>query len=177
MENNYFKLFLDDLTKLWNGLDAGQKFGIIALSAVTLVISGFFIMKSMEPNWSVLYSDLSPQDAAAVSESLKKSGYAYKLSQDKRSVLVPQELQDELRIYVAENDLIVDFVGEMIQARKKNNISQRDLENISGIKQSVIGRMESGKTDPKLSTVMKLLNALGKTLAIVPIDKTKKQTI
>ena len=71
----------------------------------------------------------------------------------------------------------MDFVGEMIQARKKNNISQRDLEDISGIKQSVIGRMESGKTDPKLSTVMKLLNAMGKTLAIVPIDKAKKQAI
>lgn len=78
---------------------------------------------------------------------------------------------------ISENDLIVDFVGEMIQARKKDNISQRDLENISGIKQSVIGRMESGKTDPKLSTVIKLLNAMGKTLAIVPIDKAKKQAI
>lgn len=78
---------------------------------------------------------------------------------------------------ISENDLIVDFVGEMIQARKKDNISQRDLENISGIKQSVIGRMESGKTDPKLSTVMKLLNAMGKTLEIVPIDKAKKQVI
>ena len=78
---------------------------------------------------------------------------------------------------IAENDLIVDIVEEMIQARKKDNISQRDLENISGIKQSVIGRMESGKTDPKLSTVIKLLNAMGKTLAIVPIDKAKKQVI
>ena len=47
MENNYFKLFLDDLTKLWNGLDTGQKFGIVVLSAATLVISAFFIMKSM----------------------------------------------------------------------------------------------------------------------------------
>lgn len=73
MENNYFKLFLDDLTKLWNGLEIGQKFGIVILSVITLVISVFFVMKSMEPNWAVLYSDLSPQDAAAVSESLKKA--------------------------------------------------------------------------------------------------------
>ena len=101
MENNYFKLFLDDLTKLWNGLEIGQKFGIVILSVITLVISVFFVMKSMEPNWAVLYSDLSPQDAAAVSESLKKSGYPFKVSADKKSVLVPQEMQDELRIYVA----------------------------------------------------------------------------
>lgn len=92
MENNYFKLFLDDLTKLWNGLEIGQKFGIVILSVITLVISVFFVMKSMEPNWAVLYSDLSPQDAAAVSESLKKSGYPFKVSADKKSVLVPQEM-------------------------------------------------------------------------------------
>ena len=153
MENNYFKLFLDDLTKLWNGLDAGQKFGIIALSAVTLVISGFFIMKSMEPNWSVLYSDLSPQDAAAVSESLKKSGYAYKLSQDKRSVLVPQELQDELRIYVAENDLIqdsspgfellddmqlgsTDFKNKLTKQRIYQGELTRSIEKMSGVRKA-----------------------------------------
>ena len=108
MENNYFKLFIDDLSKLWNGLETGQKMGIVVLSAITLIAGSFFIMKSMEQNWSVLYFDLSPQDATAVSESLKKSGYPFKLSADKKSVLVPQEMQDELRIYVAENDLIPD---------------------------------------------------------------------
>ena len=153
MENNYFKLFLDDLTKLWNGLDTGQKFGIVVLSAATLIISGFFIMKSMEPNWSVLYSDLSPQDAAAVSESLKKSGYAYKLSQDKKSVLVPQELQDELRIYVAENDLIqdsspgfellddmqlgsTDFKNKLTKQRIYQGELTRSIEKMSGVRKA-----------------------------------------
>ncbi len=153
MENNYFKLFLDDLTKLWNGLDAGQKFGIVVLSAITLVIAGFFITKSFEPNWSVLYSDLSPQDAAAVSESLKKSGYAYKLSQDKKSVLVPQELQDELRIYVAENDLIqdsspgfellddmqlgsTDFKNKLTKQRIYQGELTRSIEKMSGVRKA-----------------------------------------
>ena len=72
MENNYFKLFLDDLKRLWDGFDVGQKFGVVALSIITIVVSTYFIMKSLEPNWAVLYSDLSEQDAAAVSESLKK---------------------------------------------------------------------------------------------------------
>ena len=108
LETNYFKLFMDDLIKLWNGLELGQKFGIVILSAITLVVTGFFITKSLEPNWSVLYSDLSEQDSIAITESLKKSGYAYKVSSDKKSVLVPADKIDELRIYVAENDLIQD---------------------------------------------------------------------
>lgn len=154
MENNYFKLFLDDLTKLWNGLEIGQKFGIVILSVITLVISVFFVMKSMEPNWAVLYSDLSPQDAAAVSESLKKSGYPFKVSADKKSVLVPQEMQDELRIYVAENDLIqdsspgfellddmqlgsTDFKNKLTKQRIYQGELTRSIERMSGVRKAL----------------------------------------
>lgn len=153
METNYFKLFIDDLTKLWNGLEMGQKFGIVVLSAITLVVASFFIMKSMEPNWSVLYSDLSPQDAAAVSESLKKSGYPFKLSSDKKSVMVPAELQDELRIYVAENDLIqdsspgfellddmqlgsTDFKNKLTKQRIYQGELTRSIEKMSGVRKA-----------------------------------------
>ena len=153
METNYFKLFIDDLSKLWNGLEIGQKFGIIVLTAITFIVTSFFIMKSLEPNWTVLYSDLSPQDAGAVSESLKKSGYAFKLSADKKSVLVPQELQDELRIFVAENDLIqdsspgfelldemqlgsTDFKNKLTKQRIYQGELTRSIERMSGVRKA-----------------------------------------
>ena len=44
---------------------------------------------------------------------------------------------------IAENNLITELVGQMIQTRKEEHLSQRDLEAISGIKQSVIAKMES----------------------------------
>ena len=106
MENNYFKMIFEDLKNLWSKLDLPQKFGIVTLSAITLIAATYFLMKSMEPNWTVLYSGLSEQDSIAITESLKKSGYAYKLSSDKTSVLVPANKQEELRVFVAENDLI-----------------------------------------------------------------------
>ena len=151
METNYFKLFLDDLIKLWNGLELGQKFGIVVLSAITLVVTGFFITKSLEPNWSVLYSDLSEQDSIAITESLKKSGYAYKVSSDKKSVLVPSDKIDELRIYVAENDLIqdsapgfellddmqlgsTDFKNQLTKQRIYQGELTRSIEKMNGIR-------------------------------------------
>ena len=153
METNYFKLFLDDMTRLWNGLEVGQKLGIIILSIITVLAVSFFVMKSMEPNWSVLYSDLSPQDAAAVSESLKKSGYPYKISADKKSVLVPQEMQDDLRIFVAENDLIqdsspgfellddmqlgsTDFKNKLTKQRIYQGELTRSIERMSGVRKA-----------------------------------------
>ncbi len=106
MSNNYGKMLAGDIQKLWSGLDFAQKFGMVALSAITIVVATFFLSKAFEPNWAVLYSELSEADAISVTENLKKNGYAYKVSDDKRTILVPASQKDELRVFVAENDLI-----------------------------------------------------------------------
>ncbi|MDY2921636.1 MAG: helix-turn-helix transcriptional regulator [Eubacterium sp.] len=62
----------------------------------------------------------------------------------------------------------MELRNEMIKAREKNGITQKQLEAMSGVKQPVISRMEKGTTDPQLSTVLKVLNSLGKTLQVVP---------
>ena len=59
------------------------------------------------------------------------------------------------------------LVNEMIKIRKELGISQRKLGEMAGVKQSVIARLETGKTSPTLSTMMKLLCAMGKTLYMV----------
>ena len=67
---------------------------------------------------------------------------------------------------IAESDLRVALIGELIKARRERGLSQRDLEEMSGVKQPVIARMESGSTTPNLGTVLKVLAPLGKTLYI-----------
>ena len=71
---------------------------------------------------------------------------------------------------IAESNLRVALVGEIIKARKEKGLSQRELEQLSGVKQPVIARMENGTSVPNLSTILKLLAPLGKTLAIVPLE-------
>ena len=62
-------------------------------------------------------------------------------------------------------------VGELIKARNEQGISQKKLEEMSGVKQPIIARIETGKSIPQVSTLIKLLVPLGKTLAIVPATK------
>ncbi|MDR2611205.1 MAG: helix-turn-helix domain-containing protein [Clostridiales Family XIII bacterium] len=45
---------------------------------------------------------------------------------------------------------------------------------MSGVKQSVIARMEKGHTSPQLDTVMKVLAPLGKALSIVDLPRARK---
>ncbi len=144
------KAIIDDLRKLWNGLDLNQKFTVSALTVVAIVASIFFIVKASEPNWSVLYSDLSEPDVAAIAESLKKTGYAYKISEDKKAILVAADKKEELRMFVAENDLIqdsspgfelldelqlgsTDFKNKLTKQRIFQGELTRSIEKLNGI--------------------------------------------
>jgi flagellar M-ring protein FliF len=151
LSNNYFSLLAGDIKKLWNGLDFAQKFGMLALTIVTVVAATYFLVKSMEPNWAVLYTDLSEPDAVAVVENLKTNGYAYKIAEDKTTIMVPANMKDELRVFVAENDLIknsspgfellddmqlgsTDFKNKLTKQRIFQGELTRSIEKMNGIK-------------------------------------------
>ncbi len=70
----------------------------------------------------------------------------------------------------AASDLRVAFLCALIDARNEKKITQKELENLSGIKQPMIARIERGTSSPTLDTVLRILAPLGKTLAIVPIN-------
>ena len=79
------------------------------------------------------------------------------------SLLTPEE--------ISESNLRVALVGELIKARNEKGISQKKLEELSGVKQPIIAGMEKGRTSPQVSTLLKVLAPLGKTLAIVPLEQ------
>lgn len=74
---------------------------------------------------------------------------------------------------IAASNLRVALVEEIINSRQTHGLTQKQLEEMSGVKQPIIARLEKGTTDPQLSTLLKVLAPLGKTLAIVPIDTDK----
>lgn len=83
-------------------------------------------------------------------------------------------MNDSERITAAEREKInfeIDLIGKMIEAREEKGLSQRDLAEITGVKQPAIARLESMKTTPQIDTLFKLLNPLGYTLSIVPLEK------
>ena len=178
--NEHVKLLIEDIKKLWLKLDINQKFSIAALLVALFVVGVFFIFKATEPNWTVLYSELSKQDVKAITESLKKSGYAYKLSDDKTTILVRNQDKEDLRLFVAENDLIKDTTGgfELLDDLQlgstdfKNKLTKqrifqgeltRSIEKISGVKKARVQLAEPERSifsdndeEPSASVVLVL---------------------
>jgi predicted transcriptional regulator len=64
-----------------------------------------------------------------------------------------------------------EIIYEILNMRLRNNLTQRQLEKASGVKQPIIAKLENGVTDPQLTTVLRILRPYGKTLKIVPMDE------
>ena len=71
----------------------------------------------------------------------------------------------------SEIQLQVELIAATIKAREEAKLSQRDLAEKTGIKQATISRIERMKVSPRVDTLMHLLNQIGYTLEIVPLNK------
>ena len=67
-----------------------------------------------------------------------------------------------------EIEEISTIVGAMIKQRQSLDLSQRDLAKLCGIPHSSVARIESGKSTPNLSTLLKIFNQLGLTFTVQP---------
>lgn len=67
----------------------------------------------------------------------------------------PQRIEAEEKAYTF-------YTGQIIEdARKKAKITQSELARRIGSDRSYISRVESGQTEPKISTFYRIMNALG----------------
>lgn len=82
-------------------------------------------------------------------------------------------MADESRVSPAERAKIefeIALIGKVIEAREAKGISQRELAELSGIKQPAIARLERMQATPQIDTLFKLLSPLGYTIKIVPLE-------
>jgi ribosome-binding protein aMBF1 (putative translation factor) len=65
----------------------------------------------------------------------------------------------------------VELIGKLIEAREARGLTQKQLADAAGIKQSAVARLETLKATPQIDTLFKLLTPMGYKLAIVPADE------
>ena len=60
-----------------------------------------------------------------------------------------------------------ELIDELLKARAEAKMTQAQVAEAMGVKQSAVARIESGNLDIKYSTLLNYLNAVGKRIAIV----------
>lgn len=69
----------------------------------------------------------------------------------------------------AEDKAHAFFTGQIIEeARKRANMTQAELAEKIGTNKSYISRVETGRTEPKVSTFYRIVSALGLTVELTP---------
>lgn len=79
-----------------------------------------------------------------------------------------RETNPEIARDIDEIEAISQIVGTMIERRHDLSLSQRDLAELCGIPHSSVARIESGKSSPNLSTLLKIFRELGLSLVAEP---------
>lgn len=69
-------------------------------------------------------------------------------------------------------EFVADLVEEIKDIREELGITQRELADKTGLKQSAIARMESGGAIPRLDTVLRVAFALGLKLKLIKDEES-----
>ena len=75
-----------------------------------------------------------------------------------------EELRKQHELFLAE----MAFKQELIDARKSQSMTQKDISNMTGLSQQAVSRLEKSASGT-LKTMLKYLNSLGYTLSIKKI--------
>lgn len=89
-----------------------------------------------------------------------------------------EEVRANLKLTEEEEEEIrkeEEIIEAVIASRKEKKLTQKQLGELSGIKQPAIARIENHANSPQIDTLIKILNSLGYTIQIVPIQKDKNR--
>lgn len=100
-----FGQFGNQLTNTWGELTLARKISVIIITMIILIslLTVSFMAKKTE--YQVLYSNLSQQDAAAITSKLKEQKVKYELLANASTIMVPSDLVYSLRLELAGQGL------------------------------------------------------------------------
>jgi len=70
----------------------------------------------------------------------------------------------------AKIEFEVELIGKLVEARESRGLTQQQLAEAAGVKQSAIARLENLGATPQIDTLFKILTPMGYTLAIVSTE-------
>ena len=94
--------------------------------ALVLALAFFGVMRARGPEYGVLFSNLSSDDASAVVAKLKDAKVPYRLAGGGSTVLVPQELVADERVALAGDNVVKNGTG--FELFDKTNFGMTDFQ-------------------------------------------------
>lgn len=86
-------------------------------------------------------------------------------------VKTEEEIQREDKLRELEHEVI----RQVVIARKSKKLSQRVVGERAGIIRETVAKIENNLNSPQINTLIRLLEPIGYTLGVVPLEKTEEE--
>ena len=94
-----------DIRNFWNGLGRGARAGLVAGTVSIALATAAMGWWALRADYQVLFAELSPQDAAAMTAELERLKVPYRLADEGASILVEKEQVYAVRMKLMGKDL------------------------------------------------------------------------
>jgi flagellar M-ring protein FliF len=131
----------DQFTRIWANMGRVQKISVGAILAVAVVSLGVFMFMSSRPNYVTVFSNLTDQDAAAIVNKLKSTKIPYETADGGKTIKVPREKADDVRLSVAASGLPQSGVVGY-EVFDKTNFSTTDFNNKVNLQRALEGELD-----------------------------------
>ena len=136
----FFKQFFRQAKGVFVKLEAKQKAVVLAVSVLSIFVIVYLMTWTGQQQWTVLQSNLQPEDAKRIVDLLKEKKVEYKLETEGTAILVPQGTELDLRLEIVSQGLITGgVVGYEIFDRP--NIGMTDFLQQVNYKRALEGEL------------------------------------
>ncbi|MCP4006708.1 MAG: flagellar M-ring protein FliF [bacterium] len=105
---NGFDKLLQGLASFWAGLNAAQRVAFVSIAMITIGTVSLLTNLASQKEYSTLFSQLEPKDAARIADELATLEVPYELTHAGTTVQVPSERVYDLRLELASKGLGVN---------------------------------------------------------------------
>jgi flagellar M-ring protein FliF len=103
--------FFQKIVLIWQKVSLVQRALLTAVVLTFLIIGALLIHWARKPAMRMLYQDLSPEEAAKITDKISEKGITYELKSGGTAIYVPEEQVYQLRLDMAKEGLPSDQQG------------------------------------------------------------------
>lgn len=99
---DFIKNVLQNFTDFFGSLDMNRRISLVGVGAAILGVTIALVIWASKTQYKVLYTELTKEDAATISQLLKAGNISYQVKDDGKSIYVPEDQVDIWRLEIAK---------------------------------------------------------------------------
>ena len=99
---DFLKQIVTNFTEFFQSLDVNRRIGLVSIGTIIIGVMIALVTWASKTQYQLLYSDLSKEDVATISQLLKGGNIPYQVKDDGKSLYLPEDQVDIWRLEIAK---------------------------------------------------------------------------